>query len=411
MEIINYVGSNYNSKKNIFSYLRITHNRTSRKSRRLSPVTGLSGQAVLPNRMYMPTSSYTPSVFSIRGTLRYIGAIIDVCLQSYKRNWYRITVTILSACTAVFVYGLCMYFYNFATPVALKDIPVQELEILNGIMQQFALDSIGKFDAEGNILNEDGTLLQASEYSFNQPVSYKTYTVVSGDTLLGITLKFGLTNISTLIAVNNIDNVRQLRSGQKLTIPSVDGLTYTVRSGDTMQGLSSRYNIAMEDILDVNDLDTKELQVGQKLFIPGAKLSAERIRQAMGEQFIYPIASGWRLTSRFGPRLDPITGAKSRHTGIDMAAPKGTPIKAAMGGKVIVAGFSNVFGNYVIINHGNGYQSLYGHMSKILVKKGQSVGQGERVGAVGSTGYSTGNHLHFTVYKNGQLIDPLSVLK
>ena len=77
----------------------------------------------------------------------------------------------------------------------------------------------------------------------------------------------------------------------------------------------------------------------------------------------------------------------------------------------MVAGWSNIFGNYVIINHGNGYQSLYGHMSKILAKKGQSVDSNTKIGLVGSTGYSTGPHLHFTVYKNGTLVDPLTLLK
>ena len=95
-----------------------------------------------------------------------------------------------------------------------------------------------------------------------------------------------------------------------------------------------------------------------------------------------------------------------------MAVPQGTPIKAAMGGKIAAVGFTNVYGYYVIINHENGYQTLYAHMlRKSPVNVGQRVSQGEQIGLVGSTGYSTGPHLHFTVYKNGKLIDPLSVLK
>ena len=94
-----------------------------------------------------------------------------------------------------------------------------------------------------------------------------------------------------------------------------------------------------------------------------------------------------------------------------MACPTGTPIYAAMSGKVIHAGWSNIFGNYIIVDHGNGYQTLYGHMSKILARNGQRVSQGTRIGLVGSTGYSTGPHLHFTVYKNGKLVDPLTLLK
>ncbi|MBQ5432404.1 MAG: M23 family metallopeptidase, partial [Treponema sp.] len=108
---------------------------------------------------------------------------------------------------------------------------------------------------------------------------------------------------------------------------------------------------------------------------------------------------------------DPFTGIKQHHTGIDMACPTGTPIKAAKSGKVSFTGYSNVYGKYVIVTHADGYQTLYGHMSRITTKKGQVVDQGSQLGLVGSTGYSTGPHLHLSVYKNGKLIDPLSVLK
>ena len=151
--------------------------------------------------------------------------------------------------------------------------------------------------------------------------------------------------------------------------------------------------------------------VGDKLFIPGAKLDSVTLQKAMGEVFVYPITTSWRLSSRFGKRADPFTGVASNHTGIDMACPTGTPIRAAKSGKVAYTGYSSVFGNYVIITHADGYQTLYGHMSKILCKKGQSVTQSTKIGLVGSTGYSTGPHLHFTVYKNGKLVDPLTLLK
>ena len=93
-----------------------------------------------------------------------------------------------------------------------------------------------------------------------------------------------------------------------------------------------------------------------------------------------------------------------------MAMPSGTPIKASMSGKVLSVGYTNIFGNYVIIKHINGYQTMYAHMSKALVKSGQSVEQGEKIGLVGSTGYSTGPHLHFMVFKNGSHMDPMLVL-
>ena len=170
--------------------------------------------------------------------------------------------------------------------------------------------------------------------------------------------------------------------------------------------------MAVEDILDANDLDTASLLKGQQLFIPGAKMDATSLQRAMGELFIWPLSGNYRITSRFGRRLDPFTGVPSSHTGIDLAIVQGTPIKAAMSGKIAVVGYTNVYGNYVIIDHENGYQTLYAHLQKPApVRKGQRVAQGTQIGAVGNTGYSTGPHLHFTVYKNGKLVDPETVLK
>ncbi len=305
------------------------------------------------------------------------------------------------------------YWYeNNARPVSFKACPESELEFLNAAMTKFAMESTSDgVDDDGNVLAADGTILTPASVGVGQVVSYDTYKVQSGDTISSIALRFGLTNISTLIAVNDIDNVRTLRTGQKLRIPSQDGLIHRVGAGETLNGISVKYGVSLEEILDANDLGEQTLFKGQELFIPGAKMDAKALRQAMGELFIYPIKAAWRLTSKFGYRADPFTGVKSSHTGIDMACQTGTPIYAAMSGKVVYVGWSNIFGNYAIINHENGYQTLYGHMSKTLVSSGQRVSQGTRIGLVGSTGYSTGPHLHFTVYKNGKLVDPQTLLK
>lgn len=242
-----------------------------------------------------------------------------------------------------------------------------------------------------------------------QAVQYDTYSVKNGDTVSGIMARFGLRNTGTLLSVNNIDNARRIRSGQILKIPSMDGVIYTVTSGDSLAGIASKYGLAVTGILDANDLVSSSLFPGQSLFIPGGALSTLELRKAMGELFVYPLRG--RLTSSFGYRKDPFTGARTFHTGIDLAAPTGTPIKATLDGKVAVSGYSTVYGNYVIISHDGGYQSLYGHMSSIGVKRGQSITQGATIGRVGNTGYSTGSHLHFSVYRNGKMLDPQSVLK
>ena len=241
-----------------------------------------------------------------------------------------------------------------------------------------------------------------------RPIGYSEYRVRSGDTLGAILARSSLRNIGTILSVNRIDNARRIRTGQNLRIPSMDGILHTVVRGDSLAGIGKKYAVPVTALLDANDLSRDTLSPGQSLFIPGASLSPDTLRRAMGELFVYPIRG--RLTSRFGYRSDPFTGVRSFHTGIDLASPVGTPVKATLDGKIAVTGYSPVYGNYLIISHDAGFQSLYGHLSAISVKRGQTVAQGAIVGKVGNTGYSTGSHLHFSLYKNGQMIDPFSVL-
>ena len=295
--------------------------------------------------------------------------------------------------------------------MSLEESSAVEIEILDKAMNDFALESGREIDENGNVLNADGSSAVVPAADFRQKVTFSEYKVRSGDTISGISRKFGLSNISTLIAVNGISNVRQLKSGQNLKIPSADGLVHSVKSGDSLSSLSVKYGVTVEDLLDVNDLESQVLTAGQILFIPGARLSSETLRMAMGELFTWPLKGSWRLTSNYGRRADPFTGVTSFHTGIDMAMPSGTPVYSSMSGKIESVGYTNIFGNYVIIKHVNGYQTLYAHLTKSLVKSGQNVAQGAKIGLVGSTGYSTGPHLHFTVFKNGKLVDPMTVLK
>ena len=122
--------------------------------------------------------------------------------------------------------------------------------------------------------------------------------------------------------------------------------------------------------------------------------------------FLWPVASYVYVSSRFGLRVHPITGQTKSHTGIDIASNQGTAVYASDGGSVTLAGWNGGYGNCIMIDHGNGYVTLYGHLSSISVSVGQTVSQGTTIGAVGSTGNSTGPHLHFEVLKNGTRIDP-----
>ena len=119
-----------------------------------------------------------------------------------------------------------------------------------------------------------------------------------------------------------------------------------------------------------------------------------------------------KVTSKFsGGRKHPVLGYTRAHKGVDFRAPTGTPIPAAGAGRVIARSFNRGHGNFVKIRHNGTFETLYAHMSKTIATKGQYVTQGTKIGLVGSTGYSTGPHLHFMVYKNGNRIDPMTVLK
>lgn len=339
-----------------------------------------------------------------------LSSITRIAKSSVKYLWL-IPVSVILFLVPFTVTKIMSYAESFSKEVVFDSSSSYFTETLDTELCNLALNRNGSYDIDGTVLSSDGSAFSSVSESFKQPVAFKNYKVRAGDTIDGISRKFGLSNISTLIAVNNISNVRSLRSGQQLKIPSVDGLIHTVAKGETLNGLSIKYNVTVEDLLDVNDLSSEILSVGSDLFIPGARLDTNSLHKALGEMFAYPITAKWRLSSGYGPRLYPLTGKQSFHTGIDMACPTGTPIKAAMAGKVAYTGVSNVYGYYVIITHYDGYQTLYAHMSKIIAKKGDYVDQGTKIGLVGSTGQSTGPHLHFTVYKNGKLVNPLTVLK
>lgn len=152
------------------------------------------------------------------------------------------------------------------------------------------------------------------------------------------------------------------------------------------------------------------------------KISAEikKIQQEMaarGEDPVYngvmswPLPGYYTITSEYGMRIHPTLKTRRMHTGIDIAAPNGTTIRCASDGVVIVAQWNNAYGNMAIVSHGDGLTTLYGHMSRTAVSKGQAVSAGDTIGYVGSTGWSTGNHLHFEVQKNGSSVSPWNYVK
>lgn len=237
------------------------------------------------------------------------------------------------------------------------------------------------------------------------PVSY---TVARGDTLSEISEDYGV-SLGTLISFNQIQDVRKIKAGTALKIPNSNGVLYTVRKGDNLSLIADRHDISLNDILDANDLETSVIRAGQELFIPGAEISSFELKKATGRLFIYPAAGS--LSSPFGMRNDPFTGVRRMHYGIDLANYTGSPVKASMEGRVIAAGYSSrTYGNYVIVKHSGGFQTLYGHLQDVYVTNGMSVRQGQTIGTMGNTGRSTGPHLHFSIYKYQNPVDPLTYL-
>ncbi len=235
-----------------------------------------------------------------------------------------------------------------------------------------------------------------------------SYVVQPGDTLSEIARDNNI-KIGTLISYNQISDVRRLLVGMELKIPEADGIPYEVKAGDSLSSIASKYELSVNSLLDANDLQSEVIAPGDMLFIPGAVMNEFDYKKAMGTLFIYPTSG--RLSSGFGYRPDPFTGQRRFHNGIDLANGIGTRVSATMSGRVAAIGEQvSGYGKYVIIKHANGYQSLYGHMNKITVRKGQYISQGEKIGEMGNTGRSTGPHLHFSIYKNNIPVNPLTYL-
>lgn len=191
------------------------------------------------------------------------------------------------------------------------------------------------------------------------------------------------------------------------------GLMHTVRAGETLTSICKAYKANLQEVAEVNGIDSPDdLALGQKVFIPDARApgaakstsetpSAEAIKRYKGK-FIWPVDGV--LTSKFG-----IRGGR-RHDGIDIGAPTGTPIWASAPGRVLYVGQQRGYGKLVILKHEQEMVTVYAHNHRNLVKEGQKVKQGDRIGLVGQTGRSTGPHLHFEIRKATKPRNPLFFL-
>lgn len=238
------------------------------------------------------------------------------------------------------------------------------------------------------------------------PLRFYKYKVKDKDNFFTIMSKTGQ-NADTLVNVNNLASVYDIRRGQVLKIPNYRGIFYNRKKKDTIEKISKDFSISIAALSAANY--GKSFIKKGLLFLPGVNLSKEERSYYSLHAFIHPLPQA-RVSSPYGFRINPFTKRRTFHTGIDLAAPWGTKIKAASNGRVVWAGRKGGYGNLIILRHAKGYYSYYGHLSKILVAKGDRVKRGQFIGRVGSTGLSTGPHLHFEIRKMGKTQSPLKVI-
>ena len=250
-----------------------------------------------------------------------------------------------------------------------------------------------------NTLNSDGVI----------GVKYEEYTIGEGENLTTISRKIGV-NLDTLVSVNKITNANKLKPGQKIIIPNINGLLYTIKQNENIEEVASKYDIQLNRILAFNKIDEiSDIEIGDDIFLPGAKYTLDERIEKFGQMFSLPVTVT-RISSLFGYRVHPITKVRTKHMGVDIPGSLDTPIYASRSGKVIFAGYSGGYGNLVIVRHDKGYTTYYGHLNKITTKIGANVGVGVMIGRMGSTGNSTGSHLHFEVRRNGEALNPIDFI-
>lgn len=236
------------------------------------------------------------------------------------------------------------------------------------------------------------------------------YTVQSGDLLSFIASDYGV-SMNSIIWSNNLTNSDSLQPGQILKIPPVSGIIHTVKKGENIASLAKKYGVEEVKIVEFNDLpQSGEIQVGDELIVPDGQLKTTYLATStavpklgtskinVNQRFAYlPDFGDYFMLPTSGYNWGRIHG----RNGVDMANKCGTPIYAAADGSVATSdgtGYNGGFGKYIKLIHDNGTETLYAHATKLLVGAGESVAKGQQIALMGSTGRSTGCHLHFEVH-------------
>ncbi len=244
------------------------------------------------------------------------------------------------------------------------------------------------------------------------PPGFGRHVLASGETISGVTERYGIT-LTDLVGANpDLSSLDRLPVGVELLIPPGPGLLVTWSFDLDLAGVVEAYGADPVEVLRANQIHAPgDLRPGMLLWLPNIEPVAAlerlaRVRE-MENRYVWPVHG--RITSYFGRRNIGM-GTSNFHRGIDVAAPSGTAIVASRSGTVSFAGWSGSYGYLVRIRHPGGEETWYAHQSQILVSVGEYVSQNEVIGRVGSTGLSTGPHIHFEIRRNGAALDPLGQL-
>lgn len=207
-------------------------------------------------------------------------------------------------------------------------------------------------------------------------------------------------------------SVNKIISSRIISHSGIIYKNYVVKPKDSLSKIARIMKTSVQKIVSTNGLKKNTtLLVGQNISIPVQVRNASRERVEFRRFFVHPVLNA-KITSRYGRRKDPFhTGSRGFHTGLDFAGAQGAPILAVADGVVSFAGVNGGYGNTVIIDHENGYKTMYAHCSKITIDQGTKVSTGTVIGAIGRTGSATGPHLHFEVFLNGTRVNPEAALK
>lgn len=253
------------------------------------------------------------------------------------------------------------------------------------------------------------------------------YLVKEGDSLWTIANKFDL-KVDTIIGSNKLNNVDVLKIGSQLRVPNQDGVFVKIDKNVNMTKFADKYGSTAEAVFFANKLSAKsKLAAGQEIFLPGGSIASTKDQVQTGkkrtgisrmvktpstttaQRLGWPVSG--RISSPFGWRRSPFGKRRSFHSGLDIRAPKGRQIIAASNGRVVHSGWMGGYGKTIVIAHPTGISTLYGHCSSLLVSKGAVVRKGQLIARVGSTGRSTGNHLHFEVRRGKSPVNPMRYLR